>query len=83
VPAARCPQPPQQGPPGAAAGRAPAAWPPVRNTRTWARLCLAGYVAFSEAIARRWLLGGASRKDAQRALTDTLLRLLLEIIPGR
>jgi AcrR family transcriptional regulator len=49
----------------------------------WARLCLAGYVAFSEAIARRWLLGEASRKDAQRALTDTLLRLLLEIIPGR
>jgi hypothetical protein len=32
---------------------------------------------------RRWLLGQASRKDAQRALTDTLLRLLLETIPGR
>jgi AcrR family transcriptional regulator len=49
----------------------------------WARLCLAGYVAFSEAIARRWLLGEASREQAQRALTDTLLRMLLEIIPGR
>jgi hypothetical protein len=48
----------------------------------WTRLCLAGYVAFSEAIARRWLLGQASREDAQRALTDTLLRLLLETIPG-
>ena len=46
-------------------------------------LATAGYVAFSEAIARRWLLGQASRKDAQRALTDTLLRLLLETIPGR
>jgi hypothetical protein len=39
-----------------------------------------GTTAFSEAIARRWLLGQASRKDAQRALTDTLLR---ETIPGR
>jgi AcrR family transcriptional regulator len=47
----------------------------------WARLCLAGYVAFSETIARRWLLGEASRNDAQRALTDTLLHLLLETIP--
>ena len=29
---------------------------------------------------RRWLLGQASRQDAQRALTDTLLHLLLETI---
>jgi AcrR family transcriptional regulator len=48
----------------------------------WARLCLTGYIAFGEAIARRWLLGEASRPDAQRALTDTLLHLLLETIPG-
>ena len=49
----------------------------------WARLCLTGYVAFSEAIARRWLVGQASREDAQRALTGTLLHLLLHTIPGR
>jgi AcrR family transcriptional regulator len=49
----------------------------------WARLCLTGYVAFGEAIALRWLVGQASRDDAQRALTDTLLHLLLETIPGR
>jgi AcrR family transcriptional regulator len=48
----------------------------------WARLCLVGYLAFGEAIARHWLLGQASRRDAQRALTDTLLHLLLETIPG-
>jgi AcrR family transcriptional regulator len=48
----------------------------------WARLCLTGYIAFGEAVARRWLLGEASRQDAQRALTGTLLHLLLETIPG-
>jgi AcrR family transcriptional regulator len=49
----------------------------------WARLCLTGYIAFGEAVARRWLLGEASRADAQRALTATLLHLLLETIPDR
>ena len=49
----------------------------------WARLCLAGYLEFSAAIARRWLLGQASRDDTQRALTDILLHLLLHTIPGR
>jgi AcrR family transcriptional regulator len=46
----------------------------------WARLCLAGYVAFTETVGRRWLLGEASREDAQRALTDILLHLLLHTI---
>jgi AcrR family transcriptional regulator len=48
----------------------------------WARLCLTGYIAFSEEIARRWLQGQASRDDVHRALTSTLLHLLLETIPG-
>jgi AcrR family transcriptional regulator len=49
----------------------------------WARLCLTGYLAFAETVALRWQLGEASREDAQRALTDTLLHLLLHTIPGR
>jgi AcrR family transcriptional regulator len=49
----------------------------------WARLCLTGYLVFAETVARRWQLGEASRQDAQRALTDTLLHLLLHTIPGR
>jgi AcrR family transcriptional regulator len=49
----------------------------------WARLCLTGYLAFAETIACRWQLGEASREDAQRALTDTLLHVLLHTIPGR
>ena len=49
----------------------------------WARLCLIGYLASAETVARCWLLGEASREDAERALTDTLLHLLLHTIPGR
>ena len=49
----------------------------------WARLCLTGYLAFAETVALRWQLGEASREDAQRALTDTLLHLLLHTIQGR
>ena len=49
----------------------------------WARLCLAGYLAFAETVARRWQLGEASREDAQHALTDTLLHLLLHTIADR
>jgi AcrR family transcriptional regulator len=49
----------------------------------WARLCLIGYLAFAETVARRWQLGEASSEDAQRALTDILLHLLLHTIPGR
>jgi hypothetical protein len=48
----------------------------------WARLCLTGYLAFAEAIARNWLAGHASRPDAQHALTDTLLHLLTDTIPS-
>jgi AcrR family transcriptional regulator len=48
-----------------------------------ARLCLAGFLAFAETVACRWLLGEASREDVQPALTDTLLHLLLHTIPDR
>lgn len=48
----------------------------------WARLCLTGYLAYAETIARHWLAGQASRPDAQRALTSTLLHLLTDTIPG-
>jgi hypothetical protein len=34
-------------------------------------------------IARHWLAGHASRDDAQRALTRTLLHLLTDTVPGR
>jgi AcrR family transcriptional regulator len=49
----------------------------------WARLCLTGYVAYAETIARQWLAGHASRHDTQRALASTLLHLLTDTIPGR
>jgi AcrR family transcriptional regulator len=49
----------------------------------WARLCLTGYLAFAETVICRWLLGEASREDAQRALTDTMLHLLLHTIQRR
>lgn len=49
----------------------------------WARLCLTGYLAYAETIARHWLAGHASRHDAQHALTGTLLHLLTDTIPGR
>ena len=49
----------------------------------WTRVCLAGYIAFAETVTRRWLLGEAGREDTQRALTDTLLHLLLHTIQGR
>ena len=49
----------------------------------WARLCLTGYLAFAETVICRWLLGEASREDAQRALADTLVHLLVHTIPGR
>ena len=49
----------------------------------WARLCLAGYVAFAEMVARGWQQGEASREEVERALTDTLLHLLIHTIPGR
>ena len=49
----------------------------------WARLCLTAYVAFGETVLRGWQLGQANREDAQRALTDTLVHLLVHTIPGR
>ena len=45
-------------------------------------MCLTGYLAFTDAIARRWLLGETSRERVERALTDHLLHLLLDTIPG-
>ncbi len=55
----------------------------VIEDTAWARLCLGGYLAFSDSILRRWLLGDAPREEVERALADVLLHLLLETIPGR
>lgn len=49
----------------------------------WARLCLTGYLASAETVASCWLLGEASREDAECVLADTLLHLLVHTIPGR
>jgi hypothetical protein len=47
----------------------------------WARLCLNGYIGFTDAVVRQWVLGHGSREEAERALTATLLHVLRETIP--
>lgn len=47
----------------------------------WARLCLRGYIGFSDAAVREWVLEHGSRRDAERAMTATLLHLLQTTIP--
>jgi AcrR family transcriptional regulator len=54
----------------------------IIDDTAWARLCLGGYIAFSDAICRRWLDGGASRAEVECALSQTLLHLLLDTIPA-
>jgi AcrR family transcriptional regulator len=46
----------------------------------WARLCLNGYIGFSDAIVRQWVLEHRPRAEAERALSATLLHLLQETI---
>ncbi len=48
----------------------------------WARLCLLGYIGSSDAICRQWVLGRATRAQAERILVDSLLHTLTEVIPG-
>jgi AcrR family transcriptional regulator len=48
----------------------------------WARLCLLGYIGSSDAICRQWVLGQATREQAERILVDSLLHALTEVIPG-
>ncbi len=47
----------------------------------WARLCLTGYMGFTDAVLRHWILEHGSRAEAQEALTETLLHLLTHTIP--
>jgi AcrR family transcriptional regulator len=47
----------------------------------WARLCLLGYIGASDAICRQWVLGHATRDQAERFLIDNLLHTLTEVIP--
>ncbi|HTU28494.1 MAG TPA: TetR/AcrR family transcriptional regulator [Solirubrobacteraceae bacterium] len=47
----------------------------------WARLCLLGYIGSSDAICRQWVLGLATREQAERILIDSLLHTLTEAIP--
>ncbi|HEY3773953.1 MAG TPA: TetR/AcrR family transcriptional regulator [Solirubrobacteraceae bacterium] len=48
----------------------------------WARLCLLAYIGSSEAICRQWVLGRATREQAERILVDSLLHTLTEVIPS-
>lgn len=48
----------------------------------WTRLCLLGYIGSSDAICRQWVLGRATREQAERILVDSLLHTLTEVIPG-
>jgi AcrR family transcriptional regulator len=48
----------------------------------WARLCLTGYIGFTDAIIRQWVLDTGSREQAERALAETLLHLLRVTIPA-
>lgn len=48
----------------------------------WARLCLTGYMGFTDAIVRDWILNDGSRTQAYQALTETLLHLLKHTIPA-
>jgi AcrR family transcriptional regulator len=48
----------------------------------WARLCLKGYMGFTDAIVRQWVLENGSRADAERALVSTFLHLLQATIPA-
>lgn len=47
----------------------------------WARLCLNGYIGFTDAIVRNWVLEHGSREQAEYALSATLLHLLRHTIP--
>jgi AcrR family transcriptional regulator len=53
----------------------------VISDTPWTRLCLTGYLGFSEMLCRQWVLGLADRVNVERALVQTLLRLLTEVIP--
>jgi AcrR family transcriptional regulator len=52
------------------------------DDKPWARLCLIGYMGTSEAICRQWVLGHATREQAERILVDSLLHTLTEVIPA-
>jgi AcrR family transcriptional regulator len=53
----------------------------IENT-PWARLCLLGYIGSSDAICRQWVLGQATREQAERILVDSLLHALTVVIPA-
>ena len=48
----------------------------------WTRLCLQAYIGSSDAICRQWVLGHATRSQAETILVDSLLHTLTEVIPG-
>ncbi|HLI59469.1 MAG TPA: TetR/AcrR family transcriptional regulator [Solirubrobacteraceae bacterium] len=48
----------------------------------WTRLCLQAYIGSSDAICREWVLGRATREQAEAILIDSLLHMLTEVIPG-
>ena len=48
----------------------------------WTRLCLLAYIGSSDAICRQWVLGRATREQAERILVDGLLHTLTTVIPA-
>jgi AcrR family transcriptional regulator len=47
----------------------------------WSRLCLLSYIGSSDAVCRQWVLGHATRSQAEQVLVRTLLHTLTVIIP--
>ena len=47
----------------------------------WSRLCLLSYIGSSDAVCRQWVLGTATRHQAEHILVQTLLHTLTVIIP--
>lgn len=54
----------------------------VIHDTPWTRLCLTGYMSFSGAVCRQWIRGQNTRAEAEHALIQTLLHLLLDTIPN-
>jgi hypothetical protein len=48
----------------------------------WSRLCLHGFLGFGEMVCRDWILRHTTREPAEQAMSQTLLVILTQVIPG-